>query len=111
MFKWLKEKVLKGSEEDFKKRIDACYAFIKFAQEKELLSPTPIEVGIKFDFPNISTKLGYMYDELRSLSESGYNVKEMGKLSDLDMECRKLWATAYGQSNSKYNKTFSAIID
>jgi hypothetical protein len=111
MFSWLKGKVLKSSEEDFKNRIDVCYAFIKFAQGKELLTPTPIDVGIKFDFPNISTKLGYMYDELRSLSEGGYNTKTMNKLLDLDMECRKLWATAYGQSNSKYNKTFFATID
>jgi hypothetical protein len=111
MFKWLRNKMIKGSEKDFNKRIDVCYAFIKFAQEKELLSPTSIDVGIKFDFPNISTKLGYMYDELRSLSESGYNGKAMSKLLDLDMECRKLWAIAYGQSNLKYNQTFLAKID
>jgi len=30
----------------------------------------------------------------------------MSKLLDLDMECRRLWAIAYGGSDLKYNKMF-----
>ena len=106
MFKWLRDKMLSGSEGEFNKCIDMCHTFIKFAEEREMLSPTPIDIGAKFDFPNISTKLIYMSDQLRGFSQEGYSPETMSKLLDLDMECRRLWAIAYGGSDLKYNKTF-----
>ena len=47
-----------------------------------------------------------MSDQLAGLSEEGYSPETMSKLLDLDMECRRLWAIAYGGSDLKYNKTF-----
>jgi hypothetical protein len=106
MFKWLRDKMLTGSEGEFRKCIDMCHTFIKFAEEQEMLNPTPIDIGAKFDYPNISTKLNYMSDQLAGLSSDGYSPETMSKLLDLDMECRRLWAIAYGQKDLKYNKTF-----
>ena len=47
-----------------------------------------------------------MYTQLSGLSQDGYSPETMSKLLDLDMECRRLWAIAYGGSDLKYNKTF-----
>ena len=98
--------MIKRSENEFIKCIDMCHNFIKFAEEQEMLSPTPIDIGQKFDYPNISTKLNYMSDQLAGLNQGGYSPESMSKLLDLDMECRRLWAIAYGGSDLKYNKTF-----
>ena len=54
MFKWLRNKMIKGSENEFRKCIDMCHNFIKFAEEQEMLSPTPIDIGQKFDYSNIN---------------------------------------------------------
>ena len=35
MFKWLRDKMLTGSEGEFRKCIDMCHTFIKFAEEQE----------------------------------------------------------------------------
>ena len=106
MFKWLRDKMLTGSEGEFNKCIDMCHTFIKFAEKKEMQSPTPIDIGARFDYPDISSKLNYMYTQLSGLSQDGYSPETMRKLLDLDMECRRLWAIAYGGSDLKYNKTF-----
>ena len=98
--------MIKGSENEFRKCIDMCHNFIKFAEEQEMLSPTPIDIGQKFDYPNISTKLNYMSDQLAGFNQGWYSPESMSKLLDLDMECRRLWAIAYGGSDLKYNKTF-----
>jgi len=98
--------MIKGSETEFNKCIDMCHTFIKFAESQERLSPTPIDIGAKFDYSNISTKLLNMSDKLSGLSQDGYSPEAMSKLLDLDMECRRLWAIAYGGSDLKYNKTF-----
>ena len=98
--------MIKGSENEFRKCVDMCHTFIKFAEGQEMLNPTSIDVGAKFDYPNISTKLNYMSIQLADLSEEGYSPETMSKLLDLDMECRRLWAIAYGGSDLKYNKTF-----
>ena len=50
MFKWLRNKMMKGSENEFRKCIDMCHTFIKFAEGQEMLSPTPIDIGAKFDY-------------------------------------------------------------
>ena len=47
-----------------------------------------------------------MHDKLRGLDNDGYSPETMSKLLDLDMECRRLWAMAYGGSDLKCNKTF-----
>lgn len=107
MFKWLRDKMLTGSESEFNKCIDMCHTFIKFAERQEMLNPTPIDIGQKFDFPDIHTKLNYMSDQLSGLSKEGYSPETMSKLLDLDMECRRLWAIAYGGSDLKYNSEFS----
>ena len=46
--------MIKGSENEFRKCIDMCHNFIKFAEEQEMLSPTPIDIGQKFDYSNIN---------------------------------------------------------
>ena len=56
MFKWLRDKMLSGSEDEFNKCIDMCHAFIKFAQEQEMQNPSPIDVGTKFGYPDLSAK-------------------------------------------------------
>ena len=61
--------MIKGSENEFRKCIDMCHNFIKFAEEQEMLSPTPIDIGQKFDYPNISTKLNYMSDQLAGFNQ------------------------------------------
>ena len=106
MLKWLRDKMISGSEEEFNKCIDMSYTFIKYAQEEERLSPSSIEVGHRFGFPDLSTKYYPMIDQLLGLSKKGYSPKTMSELLDLDMECRRLWAIAYGGSDLKYNKTF-----
>ena len=35
MLKWLRDKMLTGSEGEFNKCIDMCHTFIKFAEKKE----------------------------------------------------------------------------
>ena len=35
MFKWLRDKMLTGSEGEFNKCIDMCHTFIKFAEKQE----------------------------------------------------------------------------
>lgn len=107
MLKWLRNKLIKGSEEEFNKCIDMCHAFIKFAEGQEMINPTPIDIGAKFDLPEISTKLNYMSQQLAVLNEEGYSPQTMSKLLDLDMECRRLWAIVYGGSDLKYNSTFN----
>ena len=48
-----------------------------------------------------------MSQKLSDLNGQGYSPKTMSDLLDLDMECRRMWAIAYGGSDLKYNKTFS----
>ena len=106
MFKWLRDKINLASEAEFNKGIGMCHAFIKFAESQETLSPTSIDISTKFGYPNLSVKLSYMSDELGGLNGEGYSPETMSKLLDLDMECRRLWAIAYGGSNLKYNSKF-----
>ena len=106
MFKWLRDKMLSGSEDEFNKCIDMCHAFIKFAQEQEMQNPSPIDVGTKFGYPDLSAKYFDMLDQLSGFNQEGYSPEAMSKLLDLDMECRRLWAIAYGGSDLKYNKMF-----
>jgi hypothetical protein len=106
MFQWLRKKLVKGSKEKFNAFLDLSYNFIKYAEKREFINPTPIDIGAKFDFPHIGTKLSYMSQEIFALNKEGYNSETWGKALDLDTECRKLWAIAYGGSNLKYNSEF-----
>ena len=40
MLKWLRNKLIKGSEEEFNKCLDMCHAFLKYAETQERLNPT-----------------------------------------------------------------------
>ena len=106
MFRWLQKKLVKSSEQKFNAFINLSHNFIKYAENRELTNPTPIDIGVKFDFPDIGTKLTHIRQELSALNEEGYNDETWIKVLDIDMECRKLWAIAYGGSNLKYNSEF-----
>ena len=107
MLKWLRNKLIKGSEKEFNKCLDMCHAFLKYAETQEKLNPTQMEIGVKFGYPDLSVKLSYMSDELAGLNKEGYSPETMSKLLDCDMECRRLWAIAYGGSDLKYNSKFN----
>ena len=84
-----------------------CHTFLKYAEIQERLNPSSMEIGIKFGYPDLSVKFSYMSEELAGLSRDGYSSETMSKLLDYDMECRKLWAIAYGGSDLKYNSKFN----
>ena len=94
MFKWLRDKVLRGDEESFNKGLDRNTNFLEFA--KSFTSNTD-EVN----------KIIYALEtENMRLWTFGYNEKTMSKLLDLDMNCRRLFANVYGGSDFKYDSKF-----
>jgi len=94
MFKWLRNKLLKGSEEEFEKGLDRNTNFLEFAKSFSNNSP---------EVKNIIEALETNNMQLWTL---GYNDQTMSKLLDLDMNCRRMFANVYGGSDLKYNKKF-----
>lgn len=94
MFKWLRNKLLKGSKEEFEKGLDRNTNFLEFAKS----------------FSNNSSEINDTIYALESenmrLWTFGYNDQTMSKLLDLDMNCRRMFANVYGGSDLKYNKKF-----
>ena len=95
MFKWLRDKVLRGDEESFNKGLDRNTNFVEFA--KSFTSNTEEVNQIIYALET---------DNMR-LWTFGYNEKTMSKLLDLDMNCRRLFANVYGGSDFKYDSKFN----
>jgi len=94
MFKWLRDKMLKGSEEEFNKGLDRNTNFLEFAK------------SFSNNTPEVNDIIHALETDNMMLWTAGYNEKSMSKLLDVDMNCRRLWAIAYGGSDLKYNKMF-----
>ena len=94
MFKWLRDKVLRGDEESFNKGLDRNTNFLEFAKS----------------FTNNTDEVNQIIYALETenmrLWTFGYNEKTMSKLLDLDMNCRRLFANFYGGSDFKYDSKF-----
>ena len=94
MFKWLRDKVLRGDEESFNKGLDRNTNFLEFAKS----------------FTNNTDEVNQIIYALETenmrLWTFGYNEKTMSKLLDLDMNCRRLFANVYGGSDFKYDTKF-----
>jgi hypothetical protein len=94
MFKWLRDKVLRGDEESFNKGLDRNTNFLEFA--KSFTSNTD----------EVNQIIYALETENMRLWTFGYNEKTMSKLLDLDMNCRRLFANVYGGSDFKYDSKF-----
>ena len=94
MFKWLRDKVLRGDEESFNKGLDRNTNFLEFA--KSFTSNTD----------EVNQIIYALETENMRLWTFGYNEKTMSKLLDLDMNCRRLFANVYGGSDFKYVSKF-----
>jgi hypothetical protein len=94
MFKWLRDKVLRGDEESFNKGLDRNTNFLEFA--KSFTSNTD----------EVNQIIYALETENMRLWTFGYNEKTMSKLLDLDMNCRRLFANVYGGSDFKYDTKF-----
>ena len=94
MFKWLRDKVMRGDEESFNKGLDRNTNFLEFA--KSFTSNTD----------EVNQIIYALETENMRLWTFGYNEKTMSKLLDLDMNCRRLFANVYGGSDFKYDSKF-----
>jgi hypothetical protein len=94
MFKWLRDKLIKGDEESFNKGLDRTTNFLEFAKS----------------FTNNTDQVNQIIYALETenmrLWTFGYNEQTMSKLLDVDMNCRRLFANVYGGSDLKYNNKF-----
>ena len=95
MFKWLRDKVLRGDEESFNKGLDRNTNFLEFA--KSFTSNTD----------EVNQIIYALETENMRLWTFGYNEQTMSKLLDLDMNCRRLFANVYGGSDFKYDSKFN----
>ena len=94
MFKWLRDKVLRGDEESFNKGLDRNTNFLEFAK------------SFTTNTDEVNQIIYALETENMRLWTFGYNEKTMSKLLDLDMNCRRLFANVYGGSDFKYNSKF-----
>lgn len=95
MFKWLRDKVMRGDEESFNKGLDRNTNFLEFAKS----------------FTNNTDEVNQIIYALETenmrLWTFGYNEQTMSQLLDLDMNCRRLFANVYGGSDFKYDSKFN----
>lgn len=94
MLKWLRNKLLAGSEEEYQRGIDRNTNFIEFAKSFSNNTGITIQQLLSLETDNMM------------LSMSPYNSENMSKLLDLDMNCRRMFANVYGGSDLKYNDKF-----
>lgn len=94
MFKWLRDKLIKGSEEEFEKGLDRNDNFLEFAK------------SFSNNTQEVNDIIYALETENMRLWTFGYSEHNMSKLLDLDMNCRRLFANVYGGSDLKYNKKF-----
>lgn len=96
MFKWLRNKVMKGSKEEYQKGIDRNTFFLEFAKSFSNNSDL------------LKQQLYALETENMKLWMAPYNDENMSKLLDIDMACRRLFANEYGGSDLKYNSKFNS---
>ena len=96
MFKWLRNKVMKGSKEEYLEGIDRNTNFLEFAKSFSNNSDILLQQILSIETENLL---------LWSLT---YNDENMSKLLDIDMACRRLFANEYGGSDFKYNSKFNS---
>ena len=94
MFKWLRNKMLKGSKEEYLKGIDRNTNFLEFAKSFSNNSDVLMQQILAIETENLL------------LWSSSYNEENMSKLLDIDMAFRRLFANEYGVSDLKYNSKF-----
>ena len=94
MFKWLRDKMIKGSEEEFNRGLDRNTNFLEFAKSFSNNTKEVNEIIYSLETENMQ------------LWTFGYSEQNMSKLLDLDMDCRRIFANIYGGSDLKYNTKF-----
>ena len=99
MFKWLRDKLIKGSEAEFEKGLDRNTNFLEFAK------------SFNNNSEEVNDLIYALETENMRLWTFGYNDQTMSKLLDLDMNCRRLFANVYGGSDLKYNKKFDPKLE
>ena len=96
MFKWLKKKVKEKTDQEYKSGIRRTRNFLKFA------------MAFKDNHDQLKQDLISMDTTLAILEMSPNDSKNMDRLLNVDMICRKIFAAEYGGDDSKYNKKFDA---
>ena len=104
MFKWLRDKINTGSENEYKNGLARNANFLNFLMNELPTRP-------EFDHLNHARILGdiditKLLEENNELYKLGYSPDNMTLLLDLDMNCRRIWGNVLRQSDLKYNKTF-----
>ena len=94
MLKWLRDKIISGSQEEYERGIDRNTNFLEFAKSFGNNTDITIQQLMALETDNMM------------LSMSPYNSDNMSKLLDLDMNCRRMFANVYGCSDLKYNSKF-----
>jgi len=94
MFKWLRDKLIKGSEEEYEKGLDRNTNFLEFAK------------SFNNNSDEVNNLIYALETENMHLWTLGYNDENMSKLLDLDMNCRRMFANVFGGSDLKYNSKF-----
>ena len=94
MFKWLKKKVKEKTDQEYKSGIRRTRNFLKLA------------MAFKDNHDQLKQDLISMDTTLAILEISPNDSKNMDRLLNVDMICRKIFATEYGGDDSKYNKKF-----
>lgn len=95
MLKWLRDKLMRGDKETFNTGLDRNTNFLEFAKSFSNNTDAILQTIYTLEIENI---------RLRTF---GYNEKNMSKLLDLDMNCRRLFANVYGGSDFKYDSKFN----
>ena len=94
MFKWLKNKVQEKSDKEYKNGIKRIYNFLKFAK------------GSKDNHDQLKQDLLSMDTTINILEMSPNEPKNMDRLLNVDMICRKIYEVEYGGKASEFNKKF-----
>ena len=105
MFKWLRDKMLSGSEDEYQAGLKRNANFFHFIMNELPISrPELIEVSHARLLGDID--ITALLEENNKLLNLGYSPENMSQLLDLDMTCRRIWGVTLKQSDLKYNKTF-----
>ena len=94
MFNWLKKKVKDKTDNEYKNGIKRIYNFLKFAN------------GSKDNHDQLKQDLLSMDTTINILEMSSNEPKNMERLLNVDMICRKIYEVEYGGKSSEFNKKF-----
>jgi len=94
MFNWLKKKVKDKTDKEYKNGIKRVRNFLKFA------------TGFKDNHDQLKQDLLSMDTTLAILEMSPNEPKNMDRLLNVDMICRKIYEVEYGGKSSEFNKKF-----